>query len=69
MTTKTDILRVIREKCLHCCCDQPSEVRNCTVHTCPLHPLRMGKDPDPSITRGFAKTRVYTDENQEQQGM
>ncbi|MBZ0215218.1 MAG: hypothetical protein K8F25_01575, partial [Fimbriimonadaceae bacterium] len=27
----------------------------CGVYTCDLHTLRLGRDPDPSKTRGFAK--------------
>lgn len=39
------LLKVIRAKCLDCCCDQPSEVARCTVSGCPLWPYRMGKNP------------------------
>ena len=66
MTTKSEILRTIRDKCLDCSCYQPQEVRLCPVCTCPLHPFRMGMDPNPSTTKGFAKTRVYA-EGPEQQ--
>ncbi len=38
-------LRAIREKCLDCSCQQPIEVKECTVKTCALHPFRMGKNP------------------------
>ena len=38
-------LRAIREKCLDCSCQQPMEVKECTVKTCALHPFRMGKNP------------------------
>ena len=38
-------LRAIREKCLDCTCQQPVEVKECTVKTCALHPFRMGKNP------------------------
>jgi hypothetical protein len=64
MTSKAEILRAIREKCLDCSVYQPQEVRLCPVYTCALHSFRMGADPDPSTTRGFAKTRVYPGENQ-----
>ena len=67
MTTKAQILRAIREKCLDCSCHQPQEVRLCPVSACALYPFRMGKDPNPSPARGFAKSPVYADDNREQQ--
>jgi hypothetical protein len=67
MTTKTDLLRAIREKCLDCSVYQPREVRLCPVHKCALHPYRSGVDPNPSGSRGFAKSPVYTDENQQEE--
>ena len=67
MTTKAQILRAIREKCLDCSVYQPTEVRLCTVYKCALYPLRFGKDPDPSPNRGFAKTSVCTDDDPEPQ--
>ena len=42
---KKPILRVIREKCMDCCCQQRAEVRRCAAKTCPLWPYRMGKNP------------------------
>ena len=60
MTTKADILQAIRQKCLDCSYFQPSEVRECPVTTCDLWPFRLGRDPAPSHTRGFARTSVYT---------
>ena len=60
MTTKAEILQAIRRKCLDCSCFQPSEVRECPVSTCDLWPYRLGRDPDPSRSRGFAKSSVYT---------
>jgi len=64
MTTKYEILKAIRGKCLDCSVYQPSEVRNCHVTTCDLWPYRMGLDPEPSHTRGFAKSPVHTDGSQ-----
>lgn len=32
----------IRLKCLDCCCYSESEVRTCSVKTCPLWPYRLG---------------------------
>ena len=60
MTTKAQVLNAIRMKCLDCSCYQPSEVRECPVTTCDLWRFRMGRDPDPSHSRGFAKSPVHT---------
>lgn len=38
-------MRAIREKCLDCTCQQPVEVKECTVRACALYPFRMGKNP------------------------
>ena len=38
-------IAAIRAKCLDCCCGSPAEVRKCTIATCPLWPMRMGKNP------------------------
>ena len=38
-------LRAIREKCLDCSCQQPIEVKECTVATCALYPFRLGVNP------------------------
>lgn len=38
-------LAAIRQKCLDCCCGQPSEVRLCPIERCPIHPFRMGTNP------------------------
>ncbi len=37
--------KAIRAKCLDCCCNNKSEVRQCPATACPLHPFRMGSDP------------------------
>ena len=65
MTTKAQVLDAIRAKCLDCSCYQPSEVRECPVTTCSLWRFRMGRDPDPSQSRGFAKSSVYTGDFEE----
>ena len=67
MTTKSTILRDIHKKCLDCSCYQPQEVKLCTVYTCALYTYRLGKDPNPSSTRGFAKSRVYKRKNQQEE--
>ena len=47
-TTGPDLLRrftayrAVRAKCLDCSGGQPSEVRLCTVLSCPLYPIRHG---------------------------
>lgn len=60
MTTKAAILHAIRHKCLDCAVHQPIEVRECPVTRCTLWPFRFGMDPNPSQSRGFAKSTVYT---------
>ncbi len=42
---KKPLLKVIRKKCLDCCCNQHSEVRKCPITDCSLWPYRMGKNP------------------------
>jgi hypothetical protein len=42
---KQPLLKVIRARCLDCCCEQPSEVRKCTAVRCANWPYRMGSDP------------------------
>lgn len=48
-------MKAIRAACIECCGTQISEVRLCTVTSCPLHPFRMGKNP-------YRKKREYTEE-------
>lgn len=57
MTTKTDILKSIRAKCLDCCIQQINEVRLCTVTRCALWPFRFGSDPAPARGGENLKTR------------
>jgi hypothetical protein len=38
-------LKVIRAKCLDCCCGSAHEVRYCLITACPLWPYRMGRNP------------------------
>ena len=42
---QTNPTKVIREKCLDCCCGSANEVKLCTAERCPLWPWRMGKNP------------------------
>ena len=39
------VLKVIRAKCLECCCGSPGEVRDCIITSCPSWPYRMGSNP------------------------
>jgi hypothetical protein len=48
MTTKTELLGVIRAKCIDCCAGSHAEVRECAARDCALHPYRMGSDPNPA---------------------
>lgn len=52
MTTKTELLKVIRHQCVTCCNGSLSEVDRCKggkkaneFTTCYLHPFRFGTDP------------------------
>lgn len=56
---KKDIMNAIKAKCLDCCCGQTSEIRECTIVKCPLHPFRLGKDP-------FATKRGISEEQKAQ---
>jgi hypothetical protein len=38
-------IQAIRAKCLDCTCNQPREVRECRILTCPLWPYRLGHRP------------------------
>lgn len=41
----TNPVKVIRAKCLECCCGQASEVALCVCTDCPLYEWRFGKNP------------------------
>ena len=51
-------VKAIRAKCMDCCCDQISEVENCPMEDCPLHPFRFGKNP-------FRAKREWSEEHKE----
>jgi len=42
---RVPLLKIIRMKCLDCCCWQENEVRLCENKDCILHEFRMGKNP------------------------
>ena len=54
----TSPLKIIRLKCLDCCCGQSEEVKHCTCEDCPLWPYRFGKNP-------FRKKREMTEEQKD----
>jgi hypothetical protein len=39
-------VKAIRAKCLDCCGGDKPEVRDCAAINCPLHPYRMGRNPN-----------------------
>jgi hypothetical protein len=38
--------KIIKAKCLDCCCDETMEVKFCSVYTCPLWYYRLGTSPE-----------------------
>ena len=44
-TTKTELLKIIRQKYLDCVCFQAKEVEQCPSEHCALWPFRFAKDP------------------------
>ena len=56
----TNPVKVIRAKCLECCCGQVKEVENCAAIACPLHEWRFGKNPFRKKT-----TRIMTEEQKQ----
>lgn len=39
-------VQAIRAKCLDCCAGSFKEVRLCPLTWCPIHPFRLGKNPN-----------------------
>ena len=73
MTTKGEILKIIRAKCIECCAGSEAEVKNCTSNVtnglytaCPLYPFRMGKDPKPSKANVERGRKLSKSSNKEQ---
>ena len=52
---ETNPVKVIRLKCLDCCCGSSKEVALCPAKDCPSWEWRFGKNP-------YRKTRSLTDE-------
>jgi hypothetical protein len=40
------VLKAIRRRCIDCSGGSLAEVRACKCDTCPLHPFRLGKNPN-----------------------
>lgn len=78
MTTKTELLKIIRKQCVTCCGGSFSEVEACQggkrtneYTTCHLHPFRFGTDPFAEVSesrkehgRRLAALRSKQKENQ-----
>lgn len=58
MATKRELLKIIRGKCLDCCCGQDGAVRACTTPLCSLFPYRMGTDPERHHVSDAQKARL-----------
>jgi hypothetical protein len=77
MTTKTELLKIIRHQCVTCCGGSFAEVEACQggkrtneYTTCHLHPFRFGTDPFAEVSeakkeqgRKLAESRRALKEN------
>jgi hypothetical protein len=61
MTTKKELLKHIRGKCLDCCCYQPAEVKLCTSLGCALWPFSAVERPTSRSKRCLEKPLPYRD--------
>lgn len=59
--SETNPLKAIRAKCLDCCYDDATEVANCDMDDCPIHPFRLGKNP-------YRKKPTLSDEERKARG-
>jgi hypothetical protein len=50
-------LKAIRQNCLQCSNGSAHEVKNCIITDCPLHPFRLGKNPN---RKGIGNRNVLT---------
>ena len=48
---KISYAKAIREKRLECTCNQPNEVKYCTITDCALFPYRFGTSPETYLKR------------------
>jgi hypothetical protein len=58
MTTKAGLLSAIHALCVDCSGGSAREVARCALRSCPLHALRLGRDPTPARgapASGFGK--------------
>lgn len=62
MTTKTALLRAIKDNCIECAGGSLNEVKLCTVHRCKMYPYRLGKDPAPA--RRHTASNLQSNEKQ-----
>ena len=46
MSSVLSPLKAVRAHCLWCCNGLANEVSLCAANACPLHPYRMGRNPD-----------------------
>lgn len=54
----TNPIKAIRAKCFDCTGGMVSEITNCPINSCALHPFRSGSNP-------FRKKRELSDEQRE----
>lgn len=59
LNVTSSLKKAVRAKCMDCCNNVFSEVRNCTAYKCPLWAFRMGKNP----LHGRAKGQNNGDDN------
>lgn len=45
MTTKNQLLKIVRQNCIECMGGQPSLVEGCTSPKCQYYEFRFGSDP------------------------
>lgn len=64
---QTNPVKVIREKCLDCCCGQALEVKLCPCTNCPLYPFRMGKNPYRKKTKLTEEHKAKLQKGREEQ--
>lgn len=57
--------KAIRMKCMDCCCDNKSEIRNCPATNCPLWRFRMGKEENDEL-KLMRKNPKKTHENEDE---
>jgi hypothetical protein len=59
MSSKTDLLRAIRQQCIECMGFKIIEIPLCTSPKCSLYPYRSGKDPMPNKSKSEAAKRRF----------